>query len=43
MIQAHKKAFEAVKGVPAEIVYDQDRLFIVSENLGDIIMTDYRN
>ena len=39
VIHAHEKAFEAIKGVPAEIVYDQDRLFIVSENLGDIIMT----
>ena len=39
VIQAHEKAFEALRGIPAEIVYDQDRLFLVSENLGDLIMT----
>lgn len=39
VIQAHEKAFEEIRGIPQEIVYDQDRLFMVSENLGDIIMT----
>lgn len=39
VIQAHEKAFEAIRGIPNEIVYDQDRLFLVSENLGDLIMT----
>lgn len=43
VILAHEKAFEFIKGVPEEIVYDQDRLFIVSENLGDYILTgDFR-
>lgn len=39
VIDAHEKAFEFIKGLPQEIVYDQDRLFMVSENLGDIILT----
>jgi hypothetical protein len=39
VIDAHEKAFEFIKGLPQEIVYDQDRLFMVAENLGDIILT----
>jgi transposase len=39
VIVAHELAFQAIKGCPVEIVYDQDRLFMVSENLGDIVMT----
>lgn len=39
VIAAHEKAFEFLKGRPVEIVYDQDRLFLVDENLGDLIMT----
>jgi len=39
VIDAHEKAFQFIEGQPLEIVYDQDRLFMVSENLGDIIMT----
>ena len=39
-IQAHEKAFEYIRGIPDEIVYDQDKVFIVSENHGDIILTD---
>ena len=39
VIAAHELAFQAIKGCPVEIVYDQDRLFMVSENLGDIVMT----
>jgi transposase len=38
-IVAHEKAFEYMGGVPDEIVYDQDKVFIVSENGGDIILT----
>lgn len=38
-IFAHQKAFEFIGGVPDEVVYDQDKLFIVSENGGDIILT----
>lgn len=44
-IQAHEQAFAYIKGIPDEIVYDraanrQDKVFIVSENKGDIILTD---
>ena len=39
VIKAHELAFQAINGCPVEIVYDQDRLFMVSENLGDIILT----
>jgi transposase len=38
-IEAHEQAFEYIKGIPDEIVYDQDKVFIVSENNGDIILT----
>ena len=38
-IEAHQKAFEYIQGIPDEIVYDQDKVFIVSENHGDIILT----
>ena len=39
VINAHELAFEFIKGCPWEIVYDQDKIFIVSENLGEIILT----
>lgn len=39
-IIAHENAFEYIGGVPDEIVYDQDKVFIVSENGGDIILTE---
>lgn len=38
-IHAHELAFAYIQGVPDEIVYDQDKVFIVSENRGDIILT----
>ena len=38
-INFHEKAFQYFKGMPREIVYDQDRLLIVNENFGDIIYT----
>ena len=38
-IIAHERAFNFFKGVPREIVYDQDRVFISDENKGDIILT----
>jgi transposase len=34
VVKAHELAFEYMGGIPQEIVYDQDRLFLVSENLG---------
>jgi len=39
-IKAHEEAFEFYGGIPEEIVYDQDRLFIVDENKGDFILAD---
>lgn len=38
-ITAHDKAFVYFKGKPKEIVYDQDRVLISDENLGDILLT----
>lgn len=37
---AHELAFEYFGGVPRRIVYDQDRVFVTDENLGDILLTD---
>lgn len=37
--EAHDRAFAYFGGRPAEIVYDQDRVMVVSENAGDIIYT----
>ena len=39
-IEAHDKAFNYFGGRTTEIVYDQDRVMVVSENLGDIIFTE---
>lgn len=39
-IEAHEKAFAFFGGIPDEIVYDQDKVFLVSENKGDLILTD---
>jgi len=38
-IYAHQKAFEYYQGVPRRILYDQDRVFMVDENLGDLLLT----
>lgn len=38
-ILAHEQAFAYYGGVPAQVVYDQDRVFVVSENKGAIIYT----
>jgi transposase len=37
---AHEKAFEFFGGIPLEIIYDQDTVFLYRENSGDYIMTD---
>lgn len=43
-IQGHEKAFGYIGGMPQEIVYDQDKVFISNENSGDIILTErFRN
>jgi hypothetical protein len=39
-VKAHDLAFEYIKGIPDEVAYDQDKLFVLSENSGDIILTD---
>jgi len=39
-IRCHENAFYYFGGIPEEIVYDQDHLIAVSENAGDIILTD---
>jgi transposase len=39
-IVAHYKAFEFFGGIVSEIVYDQDRVFMVDENKGDLILTE---
>ncbi|WP_353893897.1 IS21 family transposase [Proteinivorax hydrogeniformans] len=39
-IKAHNKAFEYFGGRPKEIVYDQDKVLVVSENNGDILYTE---
>lgn len=38
-IYAHQKAFEYYQGVPRKVIYDQDRVFMVDENLGDLLLT----
>ncbi|QEC53596.1 IS21 family transposase [Anseongella ginsenosidimutans] len=38
-IDAHEAAFAYLGGMPMEIVYDQDRLFLVDERLGDLLLT----
>lgn len=40
LILAHEKAFAFIEGYPEELVYDQDKLMMVNENLGDLILTD---
>ncbi len=39
-IMAHEKAFEYFQGIPQEIVYDQDKVFMIDENRGDLILTN---
>ena len=38
-IDAHEEAFGFFKGVPQEVVYDQDRLFLIDERLGELLLT----
>lgn len=40
VVTAHKNAFKAFEGVSKEIVYDQDRLMVVAENEGDLLLTE---
>ena len=36
---AHEKAFEFFNGITHEIVFDQDKVLLVSENNGDLVLT----
>jgi len=38
-VDAHNQAFEYFNGQPHHILYDQDRVLMVNENLGDLILT----
>ena len=38
-VEAHHLAFEYFQGVPKEILYDQDSVFMHDENLGDYLLT----
>jgi len=38
-VMAHENAFAFFEGIPQEIVYDQDSVFMVDENHGDLVLT----
>lgn len=40
VVRAHEQAFVYFGGHPRELVYDQDKLMVVSENGGDILYTE---
>jgi hypothetical protein len=39
-VYAHELAFSYFKGIPHKLIYDQDRVFIHDENLGDFVLTE---
>jgi len=39
-IAAHERALQFFEGITEQIVYDQDTLFLVNENIGDLILTE---
>jgi transposase len=39
-VLAHDKAFNFFGGQPYKIIYDQDRVLIIDENLGDVLLTE---
>lgn len=39
-VLAHEKSFNYFEGQPQKIIYDQDRVLIVDENLGDVLLTE---
>jgi transposase len=44
VIDAHEKCFAFFQGIPEQLVYDQDKLMLVSENHGDLLLTEeFRN
>jgi len=40
VIEAHEMAFDYFGGIPIEVVYDQDKILLVSENYGDLLLTE---
>ena len=40
VIEAHEATFEHFGGIPKQMVYDQDKLMVVSENGGEILYTE---
>jgi hypothetical protein len=38
-IEGHEKAFAFFDGIPQEVVYDQDKVFLTDENKGDLLLT----
>ena len=38
-IDAHEEAFRFFRGIPAQVVYDQDRLFLIDEHMGELLLT----
>ena len=39
-VQAHEQAFGYIEGIPGKLLYDQDSVFLKSENLGDYLLAD---
>jgi transposase len=39
-IDDHEKCFQYFEGSPEEMVYDQDKLMLVDENKGDLVLTE---
>ncbi|MCJ7446972.1 MAG: IS21 family transposase, partial [Bacteroidales bacterium] len=39
-IASHETAFAFIEGYPHELVYDQDKVLLVDENKGDLILTE---
>jgi transposase len=39
-IDAHERCFQHFMGMPHEVVYDQDKLMLVDENKGDLVLTE---
>jgi transposase len=39
-IEGHERGFTYFDGIPRDMVYDQDKVFLVNENKGDLILTE---
>lgn len=38
-VDAHEEAFKFFGGITVEVVYDQDRLFLIEERMGELLLT----